>query len=254
MPVRMLGVASPANGGRSRPAKLTGKLAKPAWLTPTAVARLVFPGVRTVVDGNRALAAYWQAQNAVAAKADGPLWLALGDSTVVGTGATHWRHTAIARVHAHLRAVSGEDWRVINLGVYGAKIDAVIETQLPALDAFGPPALLSVGAGANDVLWSRGLPRLMDAVGRLVDRLPSGTVIGTLPAGYKGKGLHANAWLRAEAAQRGLRVAEVGVIPDGTSMVAPDRFHPNDAGYSFIARGLAAALDLEVPPPDEAGL
>lgn len=218
-------------------------VARPPWLTPTGVARAVHPGVRRVSAGVGPLAHRWSELVEEASRADGPLYVALGDSTVLGAGASSVETTAIAQVWNHLRAVTGEPWRCVNLGRYGVKLAAVIETQLPRLHDWGQPALVTVGAGSNDVVWSRGLAPLLAGLERLLDALPAGAVVGTLPPGWVGKGLHANEWLRIEAAARSLRVAEVGVFPRPRRMVAGDGLHPNDAGYRYIAEGIIASLE-----------
>ncbi|MEZ5262994.1 MAG: SGNH/GDSL hydrolase family protein [Acidimicrobiales bacterium] len=213
-------------------------------LTPTRVAAWLHPGVRRVATTIPARQQAWAEHNARQADAAGPLWVSLGDSTVVGIGATHLERTAAAIVHRRLCEHTGEPWRLRNLGRYGAKLDAVVREQLPRLHEWGAPALVTVAAGSNDIVWSWGLRGFHDAMRELLDAVPVGTVVGTVPPGWWGKGLRANDWLRAEAAGRGLRVAEVGVLPQLRRMVAADGFHPNDAGYRFIADGVLGALGI----------
>jgi len=213
-------------------------------LTPTRVVGLVHPGVRAVAATVAGMQAEWERENAAAAGAPGPLWLALGDSSVVGVGASSAAATAVAIVHRRLCAHDGRPWRVINLGRYGARAGQVLHTQLPRLAEWGRPELVTVGVGANDVAWSFDRRGLRRDLARLLDAVPPGAVIGTVPAGWWGNGLALNDWLRTETAARGLRLAEVGVFPDPGAMVAADGFHPNDAGYRHIAAGVLAALGL----------
>lgn len=217
-------------------------MARRARVTPTRLAAALHPGVRRVAAGIEPLHRGWAQAARDAAASTGPLHVVLGDSTVVGVGASDLGSTCIALVGRHLHAVTGRPWRCVNLGRHGAKLATVLDDQVVRMHGWGTPTLVTVGAGANDVLWSRGLPALLDRLERLLDALPAGAVVGTLPPGWAGKGLHANVWLRAAAAERSLRVAEVGVLPLAPPMVAADGVHPNDAGHRFIADGIIAAL------------
>lgn len=221
------------------------------WLTPTRVAGWVHPGIRrvsaTIVHRQRE----WAEHNAVQASGEGPVWVALGDSTVVGIGASRLEHTAAAIVHRRLRDHTGTAWRLHNLGRYGAKVEAVVHEQLPRLHEWGRPELVTVAVGSNDIVWSWGLDGFRHAMTRLLDTVPAGSVVGTMPPGWWGKGLKANDWLRAAAAERGVLVAEVGVLPQLRRMVAADGFHPNDRGYRFIAEGVLQALGIPAEPPGD---
>lgn len=218
-------------------------------LTPTRVAGWLHPGIRRVAATIEPRQRAWAEHNAHQARAEGPVWVALGDSTVVGIGASRLESTAAAIVHRRLREHTGTAWRLHNLGRYGAKVDAVVREQLPRLHEWGPPGLVTVAVGSNDIVWSRGLDGFRAAMTCLLDAVPPGTVVGTMPPGWWGKGLRANDWLRAAAAERGVLVAEVGVLPRLRTMVAVDGFHPNDRGYRFIAEGVLRALDIPLDPP-----
>ena len=211
-------------------------------LTPTRVASWLHPGVRRVAATIPGRCAEWDRHNAAQA-GHGPLWLALGDSSALGIGASSFGTTALSVAHRSLCARTGQAWRLVNLGEYGVRLGAVVRNQLPRLHEWGVPDLVTVGAGSNDVAWSFGLSGLLADFEALLDGIPSGTVVATVPPGWFGKGLRVNDWLRVEAARRNLRVAEVGVFPDLGRMLADDGFHPNDAGYRYIAEGVLAALD-----------
>ena len=90
-------------------------------LSPTRVASLFLPGVRRVAATIPTRQAEWERHHAQLA-ADGPLWVALGDSSVLGVGASDLGTTAAAVAHHHLCARTGQAWRLVNLGAYGVQI------------------------------------------------------------------------------------------------------------------------------------
>jgi lysophospholipase L1-like esterase len=209
--------------------------AKPVWLTPTRVVGAVVPGVGRVAATVEGWHRRWDEANAAAARARGPLWIALGDSSQVGVGASRFEATSVALGLARLRNATGEPWRVINLARHGVKLSTVVQTQVSRIGEWGEPALVTVGAGANDVLWSFGLAPALDGVDLLLRSLPAGAVAGTIPLGWTGKGHRVNDHLRVRAPGYGVHVSEAGVMPPGRAYRADDRLHPNDAGYRFIA-------------------
>ena len=211
-------------------------------LTPTQVAQLFLPGVRRVAATVPPLQAAWSAANATARGAEGPLWVALGDSSQLGVGASSLQSCSVSLLLQHLQTSSGAPWRVLNLAVYGAKLADVTEAQVPKLKGLPQACLVTVGAGANDVFWTHGLRHLLDKLDALLEALPPGTVVGTVPHGWGNKGRRCNFYLRSRCKDLGLLVAEAGVLPDPRGMVAADHFHPNDAGYRFIAQQMADVL------------
>ena len=191
-------------------------------------------------------AAEWAAANALAATAPGPLWVVLGDSAAQGVGATAYDHGWVGIVRDRLRARDGLPWRVINLSRSGARTRDVLDEQWPALRQLGAHLgadLVTAVVGGNDALHSRRARWLADAHD-LVASLPPGAVVSTVARGiFEGKTRAVNAQIRAEAAERGLRVADLwahtgppykGLYFDG--------FHPNDAGYVQWADAVWAAL------------
>lgn len=225
---------------------------KPLWLTPTNLAGAVVPGVRRVAGTIAAMEAAWDLANTVAADADGPLWIALGDSSQVGVGASSRAATSVALGLSALRASTGQPWRVINLARHGAKLATLVAEQIPQVGRWGEPALVTVGAGANDVLWSFGLAPPLDAIELLLAALPEGAVAGTVPLGWTGKGARVNEHLRARAPDFGVHVSEAGVLPRGRRYLSADLLHPNDEGYRFIAERFWDAV-APLVEPDSAG-
>ena len=201
------------------------------------VVRRLFRRSFAMVD---AYAVDWERANATALTGEGPLWVVLGDSAAQGVGASAHDRGWVGLVHARL----GPDWRLVNLSRSGARTRDVVDDQLPRALALSP-ALLTAVIGGNDALrtpleqWSRDAADLVAA-------LPPGAVVSTVARGvFERKTRVVNAAIRAGAAERGLRVADLwahtgppykGLYFDG--------FHPNDRGYVQWADAVSEALDL----------
>lgn len=140
----------------------------------------------------------------------------------------------------------GAELRIVNLSATGARTRDVIEQQLPAYDAIGPrdDDLVTVLIGSND-LFAGGAIReaLPDAFAALVDRLPAGAVIATLPQ-PQGSAAGANAHVERAGAQGRVRVVDLRISgPDSwRGKLADDWFHPNDEGYAAIAAAFESVV------------
>ena len=81
------------------------------------------------------------------------LWVALGDSMSQGIGASAYDRGWAGQLSTRLRA-RGWEHRLLNLSVTGARVDDLVATQLPALEAAvqnaGSAALVTVVIGSND--------------------------------------------------------------------------------------------------------
>ncbi len=178
---------------------------------------------------------------------DRPLWVVLGDSAAQAVGASSYDSGYVGRLRTHLAAASGQEWKVLNLSVSGARTTDVL-AQLERWQHFGLECdLLSAVVGAND-LTHTPVPQHIADVRALFARLPPAAVVATLPRGWKpAKAVAVDAVIRAEGAARHLRIAELAnwTGPPYRGMYA-DGFHPNDRGYARWAGALAAALEL--PP------
>ena len=60
-------------------------------------------------------AVYWDQWNKANLSADGPLWIALGDSVTQGIGSSKPQTSYVHIILERLRARTGKDWRLINL-------------------------------------------------------------------------------------------------------------------------------------------
>ncbi len=207
------------------------------------LARWLVPGVRRVHNQVAPYAAQWDHANAAAAGATGPLLVVLGDSTAQGVGAPSYDQGWVGQLRARL----GGDWRVLNWSRSGARVQDVLVDQLPRLAALDvQPELVTVAIGANDI-YKTPLDELIAGLRRLIELLPKGAVIATIPQGLRPrKAVAANAVIEAEATRAGLRVADVWAHtgPPWRGKFAEDNFHPAAPGYADWAAAFAEALSL----------
>ena len=80
-------------------------------------------------------------------------YVALGDSTVAGVGATSPERTYVRRLYGRLRAVYPRA-RLVNVGVSGATAADVVAGQLAAAISQAP-TLVTLAVGPNDLLTQR---------------------------------------------------------------------------------------------------
>ena len=206
----------------------------------------VFPGIREVQAQTEPYAAAWRRANQAALTATGPLWVALGDSMTQGIGASAYDRGWVGQLSERLRD-GGWDHRLLNLSVTGARVDDVLEAQLPALDAAvrstGPAALVTVVIGSNDVVSPRHRHGLADRFAAMLDRVPDGAVVMNLPNPHR-VARRVDALLRDRAASGRIAVADMrGEGPRSwRGLLAPDSFHPNDRGYAAMADVVEHAL------------
>lgn len=211
------------------------------------LARVLVPGVRRVHNQVAPYAELWDKANAAAASATGPLWVVLGDSAAQGVGAPSYDQGWVGQLRARLPG----EWRVFNWSRSGARVQDVLDDQLPRLASLdAQPELITVAIGANDV-YKTPLDQLISRLRRLMAELPPGAIIATIPQGLRPKkAMAANAVIRAEAPVRGLRVADVWARtgPPWRGKFADDNFHPASLGYADWAAAFVETLGLE---PDE---
>ena len=195
------------------------------------------------------------------------LYVALGDSTVEGIGASAAALNYVSRLHARLRAVYPRA-RVSNLGVAGATSADVVAGQLrPAVEA--RPDLVTLSVGPNDLTGRVPLARYERQMETILATLARETtavvVVSLLPdlavtprfAGSPQRDAVArlaeqfNDALRRLARAHGAEIVDLHAasrreVPARPDLVASDGYHPSDAGYARWAdlmwEGIAARL------------
>lgn len=183
-----------------------------------------------------------------------PIWFVLGDSIAQGVGSTHISRSWVARIAGAL-AADGRPHGIVNVSRSGARSVHVREEQLPLLDELHEePALITCGVGSNDLMRNPNPPSVSARVNELIDELPEGTIVSTLPApSVSPSGRWVNRSVAKTARRRGLHIADVVPHLRGPRGAwASDRFHPSDHGYNAWVDAYAHALDLDPAAiPDE---
>jgi hypothetical protein len=204
------------------------------------VAALVSRGVAAVDATVEPFAAEWDRRNAEALAAEGPLWVALGDSVTQGIGASDLDASYPSIVTRSLREETGEPWRLINLSMSGGRFADVVDHQLRVMDEVGlEPDLVTALIGSNDLIWRRDTDGIIADARRLVDALPAGTILSRVaegPSDRRRLGVN-RVFTTAEAAGR-VRLFDAWAWPSATGMWAQDRFHPNDRAHEHLAQNL----------------
>lgn len=80
----------------------------------------------------------------------GTLYVALGDSTAQGIGASGPERGYVGLVAQRLAVATGRPVQVLNLSRSGARVHDVVTEQLPRLAGLSPD-LVTVAVGANDL-------------------------------------------------------------------------------------------------------
>lgn len=198
----------------------------------------VFSGIGKVQAQIRPYAERWISSNKIALEQSGPLWVVLGDSMSQGIGASAYDKGFVGQLHK-LLADNGAQYRIVNLSVSGARVEDVLNRQLPAMEQLGiDPKLVTVLVGSNDMIkkkYRRDLPKRYH---KLLESLPVGTIIAS-PFGNAGLGAQLNKMIVSTAHERRMQVVEnqLGTgVSSWRGKLAEDHFHPNDKGYAELAQ------------------
>lgn len=215
-------------------------------------AGLVVPGIRLVTAQIAPYTRYWNEQNQRAVTEDGPLLVAIGDSTAIGIGASDPSHSYVGLLGRALSERDGRRWRIVNLAQSGARAADGLERQLPALVDLVRrgvvPSAVVCCLGSNDVVWSLDTVGVRRRLERLIGGLPDDSTVG-LVAGVSPRARLVNRAVRRTSIDAGHRLVdpwrEPG--PGPRERLAEDRFHPNDVGHVLMARPFARSLGAPEP-------
>ena len=191
------------------------------------------------------------------------VYVALGDSTVAGVGASRSERSYTGLIYTHLQELF--QFAVYhNFGKSGARISDVRKDQLePAIAA--APALITLSVGANDILkrtpvktFRRRLTALIsDLQGQtkaliVITNVPNFSLLPAIPRSFKTLAKYRikrfNAVIDTVAASHNLILIDAyhytGTFTRqfSTELVYTDGFHPSDFGYALWANMILIAL------------
>lgn len=229
-----------------------------AWVLAIAALALVSGCSWTRSQGARMLPADTSAEI---------VYVALGDSTVEGIGASSPATNYVSRLHARLRE-RYPSARVVNLGVGGATSYDVLDGQLEQAVKLRPH-LLTLSIGPNDIT-SRvpvtAYAENLDAIlGRLAKETDAVIVVNLLPdlavtPRFRGReaapvvgrlSTEFNAALAQVAKRHGAAVVDLyeasrREVPAHPELVAGDGYHPSDLGYARWAELMWEAVRTRI--------
>ncbi len=222
-----------------------------------ALAR-VSESVRSIEAQREPHARFWDDWNSAAAKQDGPLWVALGDSSSQGIGAEDPAESWVPRMVHRLRDQTGDPWRAINLSMTGAQFADVRDHQLPRLrqlEAAGAPArLVTHLAGANDLLAPLTWATTRRTLRQVLGELPPRAVVGRVGTSSPLNGIMARLITRViehHADHRSFELFWPWAWPSRDGL-AGDRWHPSPIGYGYMVdliwAPITRSLGLDVTP------
>jgi lysophospholipase L1-like esterase len=192
------------------------------------------------------------------------LYVALGDSTVEGIGASTPAANYVSRLHERLRAVYPRA-SAVNLGLGGATSADVIGGQLERAVLL-QPQLVTLSIGPNDITghvpladYERNLETIF---GRLAQETRAVVVANLLPdlaitPRFSGREVapavgrltvRFNEALARIAGQHGVEVVDLyqasrAELPARPELVAADGYHPSDLGYARWAELLWGGVE-----------
>jgi acyl-CoA thioesterase I len=181
------------------------------------------------------------------------MYVALGDSTVAGVGATSSQRNYVSLIHERLREVY-PGARLANLGVGGATAADVLAEQLARAVALHP-ALVTLSIGPNDITrgrtaeqFERDVETILTTLGRETE---AAVVVNLIPdlaitPRFRGseqetlvgrRAVAFNDALRRQSERYGASIVDLYVhsqkeVPARPDLVADDGYHPSDLGYA----------------------
>ncbi len=188
-------------------------------------------------------------------------YIAIGDSTAVGVGASTVGNTYTYRIAQHLSQSHTVDYR--NIAVSGAKTRDLIDTQLAGAVAFQPD-IITISVGANDVTHLKDEDQILANIQTILETLTAKTdaqifvanipIVDRVPLfPYPVKKLWGHRVHRLNSRIIGLNNDRVHVVdihefgwnryPDIRTTFAKDQFHPNDEGYNNWTNAFLTQMD-----------
>ncbi len=197
-------------------------------------------------------------------------YVALGDSTVEGVGATSPATTYVGQLHRRLRTVY-PDARLDNLGMGGATSADVVARQLERAVALAPQ-LVTLSIGPNDITthvppadYERNVAAIFDRLTRATGAVVVANLLPDLAATPRFRADEAkpavarltvefNDALARQARLRGVELVDLYgpsrvEVPAQPELMSKDGYHPSDAGYARWAELMWAGVERRLARP-----
>jgi len=165
-------------------------------------------------------------------------YVTLGDSAAQGIGASKPENGYVGLIAKQLKQETGKKVRVVNLSVSGAKIDDVINKQLPQLKDYKPD-VVTIEIGGNDVAGKYNSADFNKRFTKLASLLPKDTYVGNIPyfggrIKHNPQAIDANKHIAIATKNNDLNLVDLQKITkerDSLRNYASDFFHPSNRGY-----------------------
>ncbi len=200
-----------------------------------------------------------------AAKATPLVYLALGDSYTIGTGASHESHNYPSLLAARLEDATSREVRLVNPAVNGFTTIDLLANEIGFINELKPD-IVSVLIGVNDLVRARSVDAYRESLIEIYDtivslHLPSGRTVAisipdwsVVPAArdygdprrIREQTDAFNDAASEEAARRGFAWVDItDVSRDGIGLdgwVSADDLHPGDPQYAAWANAIWDAI------------
>jgi lysophospholipase L1-like esterase len=196
-------------------------------------------------------------------------YVALGDSTVEGVGASTPEHNYVSRLHERLRAVYPAA-RAVNLGVGGATSADVLRRQLDRAIALRPH-LVTLAIGPNDITTRvpvEAYEKNVDAIlRRLHGETRAVTVVNLIPdlvvtprfRAHRARNalgrqtVRFNEALERRSREHGAELVDLYLasqreVPARPELIGADGYHPSDVGYARWAELVWPGIQARLAP------
>ncbi len=210
-------------------------------LTYTLVALIIAFLVLALRAGNVFLSiaryrGYWLQQNTQPVPDNAFIYVALGDSTAQGIGATSPRKGYVGQLAKRIEARISRPVHVINFSISGAKLTDLEQKLLPEFDKLSlKPDLVTLGIGSND-MPAFDQKKFEAGMQSILKRLPEDTIVLEISPYFKEKAATSNKIINRLASQEGIRAGPLDkVIRDKLTWrtYGGDFFHPSNYGYKL---------------------
>lgn len=184
-------------------------------------------------------ATYWQRRAVLTSQDNELTYVALGNSTAQGVGATSPARGYVGLIAEALTDKTGRPVRVVNLSKSGARLVDCLRDQVPRLVDYSVD-VITIEIGANDMADFKETVFRRD-MEQLIAKLPKHAIISDMPYFGGGRRRHlepnvqaANKIIQELASVHGLDMAPLHRITqerDSLLTLSADLLHPSNRGY-----------------------